>query len=231
MPYPLKSAPLRRADREESSHPNRHAGTNFLLWRRSPATALSSRPSFPDGETGPCPSRCGTPILPQLGTAGPHNRPPRLGKRSRCSYPFFLLPQNAALDTARMDHHAEAFLNPFGQCRPTERWFCRPLLVDKVQYFQGELVRPTGPPLLWNQTCQTTLLEVHLRLIKRRPGHAKGRGRAAHGVLVDFDSAQHLVLDLDEILGIEEVAVLEQGVGYLFRMRRSEEHTSELQSL
>ena len=171
MPYPLKSAPLRRADQGESSHPNRHAGTNFLLWRRSPATALSSKPSFPDGEIGPCPSRCATPVLPQLGHAGPHNRPPhrrwprppRLGKRWHALLiSVFLLPQNAALDTARMDHHAEVCLNSFSQCHPTRDGSAARCWSIKSSTSGVSLRAPRGPrfcgtkpakPPCWKSIC------------------------------------------------------------------------------
>ncbi|OGA47547.1 MAG: hypothetical protein A3G25_17190 [Betaproteobacteria bacterium RIFCSPLOWO2_12_FULL_63_13] len=50
-------------------------------------------------------------------------------------------------------------------------------------------------------------------LVERRPGEAKYLGRFAHRPLLDADHAQHFVLHLKQVVGIEELAAPKQRVG------------------
>ena len=63
------------------------------------------------------------------------------------------------------------------------------------------------------QTEHSVLLKHRLRLVKRGAREAKGPRGLADGVLVDVNLAQHLVLDLQQVVGIEEIVVLKRGVG------------------
>src|SRR5262249_58556461 len=81
----------------------------------------------------------------------------------------------------------------------------------------GKLVSALGAPLVGQQSGQAALLEAHLRLVKRRPGEAKFARGFRNRPLFHADLAQHLVLDLQQVVGIEEVAGLKEWMSYLLR--------------
>ena len=64
--------------------------------------------------------------------------------------------------------------------------------------------------LLRNQSSQPILLESGLSLIERGPRQSGFVRRQVDRGLFGLYPPQHLVLDLDQIVGIEETAVLEQ---------------------
>jgi hypothetical protein len=69
-------------------------------------------------------------------------------------------------------------------------------------------------PRLWGTTAgKPILLEGFQRLIKRGPGEAESRRGASQRVPLVLHAAQHLVLDLDQISGIEKAVVGKQGIG------------------
>src|ERR1700752_3317245 len=63
---------------------------------------------------------------------------------------------------------------------------------------------PTSSSTLWIRLC--------LGLVERRAREPAGLGGFADWSLVDVDQSQHLVLDLQQVVGIEELAAREQGV-------------------
>ena len=85
-----------------------------------------------------------------------------------------------------------------------------PLPIQKIQYRSRQLVGSMGTGLLRNQSSQTILLDGGLGLIKRGPRESGFVRRQADRGLFGLDPPQHLVLDLDQIVGIEEAVVLEQ---------------------
>lgn len=80
---------------------------------------------------------------------------------------------------------------------------------DERHRLEVELVRPLGPTLLRNEPCQTIASKRGLGLIEGRPGNAEQRCSVGLRCAVDADMAQHLVLDLNQVAGVEEVARLE----------------------
>ena len=109
-----------------------------------------------------------------------------------------------------MDLHAEAFPDQLRQfLGPQRRLGCSRLL-DKFHDLGSQLVRPAWPSFLRDQAGEASLLEGRLCLVKRRAGETERGGGLAHRILFHFDAAQHLVLDLEQVPGIEEFVVLEQ---------------------
>jgi hypothetical protein len=78
-----------------------------------------------------------------------------------------------------------------------------------------ELVAAPWPALLWQQAGHTTLLKRVLRLVKRRAREVKRRGGSRDGLGLDFDAADHLVFDLDEVARIEKLVRRKDGIGDL----------------
>ena len=70
--------------------------------------------------------------------------------------------------------------------------------------------------LLRDQSSEAIPFECGLGLIERRPRQPGFVSGAADRDLFGFDSSQHLVLDLDQVVGIEEAAVLKQSGGDRF---------------
>ena len=85
--------------------------------------------------------------------------------------------------------------------------------------FVVELVRPFRPALAWQQSRQALALEQCLSDIEDRAGQTKGLGRLYHRTTFFLDAAQHLVLDLHQIVRIEECAVAKERIAYTLGMR------------
>ena len=83
-------------------------------------------------------------------------------------------------------------------------------LPNELDYLLGQFVTLFGPAFVRNQAGQPRLLEGCLRLIKRRPGKAERCRRLADRVPVFLDATQHLVLDLNQVVGVEELAVVKE---------------------
>ena len=85
--------------------------------------------------------------------------------------------------------------------------------------FVVELVGPLRPALVRKQSRQAFALEHRLSDIEDRARQAKGLGRLHHSTALLLDAAQHLVLDLHQIVRIEERAVAKERIGNSLRMR------------
>ena len=118
-----------------------------------------------------------------------------------------------------MDLHAEALADPLGQAIGADARIGGARLDDELQHRRGELVAACGPGLCGDQAGQAALLEGRLGLVERRTREATGLGRLADRALVDVDQSQHLVLDLHQVVGIEELAAREQRVRDAVRAR------------
>ncbi len=86
-------------------------------------------------------------------------------------------------------------------------------MVDEFHDGFRELVgtpraRPSG-----DQPRQPLIFEGRLSLVESGPREAEGRSRLRDRLSVDPHSAEHLVLDLDQVAGIEELAGLKPFVG------------------
>lgn len=123
-----------------------------------------------------------------------------------------------ALNAAGMHLQTESLLDRIGQLLNGERSIRRSLLGDELHDLGGQLVATLWPALVRKQTGKSVLAKSCLRLVEGWPGQSEGFGGLADGVLVDVNLAQHLVLDLGEIVGIEEVGGLKQRMGDGFRM-------------
>ena len=59
----------------------------------------------------------------------------------------------------------------------------------------------------------------HLGLIEHRTGEPEPPGDFGDGGLFDMNAAEHLVPDLHEVVWVEELVALEQGIGHLLGAR------------
>ncbi len=82
------------------------------------------------------------------------------------------------------------------------------LTLEKREHLCVELVTPTRPPLLRHQSRNAGLVEARPSLIVSRPREAVLFGDVRHRRTLYPNAAQHLVLDLDEIAGVEELALV-----------------------
>ena len=131
----------------------------------------------------------------------------------------FFLPQQLALDAARVHLKLEPFPDGLGQLLRSQESICGSLLCNELHHLGSQFVAALRAALVRKQAEESVLLKRCLRLIERRTGKSAGVRRLADRALVDVNLAQHLVLDLHQVVGIEEAAVLEQGIGDGFRMR------------
>src|SRR5579883_3410131 len=125
-----------------------------------------------------------------------------------------MAPQTA-LDTARMDIGAEMFPDKPRQFGRPKRRFFLDLLPNEGHDLVGELVRVPGAARAGHQADEAGLLESRQRLIKGRPRKTETGRRLRQRLAVGLDAAQHLVLDLDQVAGIEEFVLEKQLVADL----------------
>jgi len=117
---------------------------------------------------------------------------------------FFLMTQKAALDTSWMNLRPETLLDQTHQFCYANVRLQLACFGNEVHDFVGQLVSLFGAPLVRDQSGQPTLFEGGQSLIERRPRKAESRRGAGNRMAFALHAAQHLVLDLDEIPGIEE---------------------------
>ena len=86
-------------------------------------------------------------------------------------------------------------------------------LLQEVHDLVGQLVRFLGSALVRHKTTQAALFEGRLGLIERWSRETKCGGRLGNRTAFFLHTAKHLVLDLNEIPHIEELARFEQLVG------------------
>ena len=82
----------------------------------------------------------------------------------------------------------------------------------------GELVRSLRSALAGQQAGQALAIEQLSRDIINRPRQPKGFCRLHHRTAVLFDAAQHLVLDLDQVVRIEECTLAKERIRHGFGM-------------
>ena len=108
-----------------------------------------------------------------------------------------------------MNDHTEALLDTPDQFGRVQRRIFLTDLLKKVHDLAGELVRLLGSALVWHKASYAPLLECELGLIERWTREAKRRGRFGDRTAFFLDTTEHLVLDLNYIPRIEELAALE----------------------
>ena len=84
------------------------------------------------------------------------------------------------------------------------------VLLDEGHDLRVELVRPLGPAWFGQQAGYALARERRFGLVERRARHPEQSGRLGLGGSIDTEVAQHLVLALNQIAGIEKIARLEQ---------------------
>ena len=131
----------------------------------------------------------------------------------------FFLPQQLALDAARVHLNLESFPDGIGQLLRSQGSIRGLLLRNEPHHFGSQFVAALRAALVRKQAEESVLLKGCLRLIERGARKPAGVCGLADRALVDVNLAQHLVLDLDQVVGIEEAAVLKQRIGNGFRMR------------
>src|ERR1051326_8260522 len=75
------------------------------------------------------------------------------------------------------------------------------LLLDERQRLPPKLVRAAGTTLLRHQSSNAGFVEAGLGLVVRRPRYAVIPGGGAHRRVFDRDTAQHLVPNLNDVVG------------------------------
>jgi len=81
------------------------------------------------------------------------------------------------------------------------------------------LCGPRGPRLPGIKPAKAVSLEVGLRLVEGRARYAETRRRIGDGMRFRSDAPEHLVLHLDQISRVEELAVDERWVAHVLRTR------------
>jgi hypothetical protein len=109
-----------------------------------------------------------------------------------------------------MHRDVESRPDPLRQLPPRHGRLGDPRGSHKRHHLGRQFVPAVRAPLARQQAGQARAAKGPLGLIKRRAGQTKGRRGAPDRLLIDLHLAQHLVLDLDEIVRIEELAVAEE---------------------
>src|SRR5436305_1116176 len=123
--------------------------------------------------------------------------------------------QQAALDTSRMNRDSEALLDQAPQFRYAKIRLILARLGNKIHNLVGQLVSLFGAAFVRNQCSKPALFERRQSLIERRSRKAESHGGTGYRLALALHSAQHLVLDLDKIPGIEKAVVGKQRVGHV----------------
>jgi len=134
------------------------------------------------------------------------------------SLPFFFR-QQPALNAARMHLNSKPLLNGLGQLFGGEPRILGSLLDHKIHYFAGQLVPSLRATFVREQAEHPVLLKCRLRLVEGGARESESMRSFADGLLIHVNLAEHLVLDLQEVVGIEEIAVLKQRVSDRFGLR------------
>jgi hypothetical protein len=121
-------------------------------------------------------------------------------------------------DSAPVHGDTELLLNLYDQVGGRRRRRCGALPEHELKDGRREFVRSVRATLPGDQPREALLCNRMLRLVERRPRQPERRCSVGHRCFVDLDAANHLVFDLQQVVRIEEVACLEQRIGYGLRM-------------
>src|SRR5437870_13627589 len=103
-----------------------------------------------------------------------------------------------------MDAQPEFLLEVLRQLGGVQRRVGLERMFESIDDLLRELVRPLRPRSLRDQARQPLRLEDGLGLIKRRPREAEVGGCLSDRLAILADPPQQLVLDLDQVAGVEE---------------------------
>jgi hypothetical protein len=114
-----------------------------------------------------------------------------------------------------MDHDAEVLSNQLRERGGSEQRVAKPMLEQEIDHEVGELVGLTRSRSLRDQARQSGAMIKRLGLIEDGTGEPERLSSVGDRSTLDANAAKHLVLDLYQIAWVEELAVVEQGVGHL----------------
>lgn len=123
------------------------------------------------------------------------------------------------VDAARVNGDAETARNPICQLSAGDARLGGTGLGDETHQFGRELVTGSRTPLERQQTGEPGALKRGLSLVERWPGESENPRGLTDGRLFDLDQPKHLVLDLQQIVGIEELVRPEGLVDDILRPR------------
>jgi hypothetical protein len=129
----------------------------------------------------------------------------------------FFFPQELPLDAPGVNLDIEIVLYDGRQLNEAQRWFRFSLGYEERHHFRREFVTASGTSLQRDQPGQPSFLEGGIGLVKRGTGKSKLVGRLGNRPVVGMDLAKHLVLDLKQVVGVEEIAALEQRMAHILR--------------
>ena len=129
----------------------------------------------------------------------------------------FLNPLERLLKTAWMDPDAELGLDQRGHPARSHTSVPGPVVLDEAQYLRGDLVRPPRPALRRDELLQPAPVECLDHAEAGWAGEPEPGRRLPKGSLAQPDQPDHLVADLEQVAGIEEVAGGEHRVADPFR--------------
>jgi hypothetical protein len=101
-----------------------------------------------------------------------------------------------------------------------------------LEDFVGQFVRLFRPALVRQQARQALASKRGLSDVEDRSREAERSGRVDDRACPDLHTAQHLVFDLEQVVGIEEGAVAKQGIDDRIGMRMDcARHSQSLKAL
>jgi hypothetical protein len=103
-------------------------------------------------------------------------------------------------------------LNQPRQCRRLQARIFLQRLAHEGHHRRIELVGPSGPAFFRHQTPEAVLSELALDHVEMTPREAEIPGRLGNRSPFFLHTAQHLVLDLNQVFAIEEGVLLKQPV-------------------
>jgi len=131
----------------------------------------------------------------------------------------FFFPQELPLDAPGMNLDVEFLLREVAQLREVQRRLRFSHCEQELHHFRREFVATFGASLQRNQPCQPSSFEGEVCLIEGGSRKPKFVGGLGNRPAVDMDLAEHLVLDLNDVVPVEEIAVLEQRMAHALRAR------------
>src|SRR5581483_9035771 len=120
---------------------------------------------------------------------------------------------------ARVDVEVELLPNQLCELTRSHGLACNELLLNERQRLPPKLVRTARTTLLRHQSSNAGFVEAGLGLVVRRPRHAVILAGSAHRRVLDRDTAQHLVLDLNDVVRIEELLTLKLRIAHMLGSR------------
>ena len=118
-----------------------------------------------------------------------------------------------------MNLNAKPLLNGLSQLFGSKGRILGSLLHHKIHYFAGQLVPSLRTAFVRQQAEHTVLLKCRLRLVEGGARESESVRGFADGLLIYVNLAEHLVLDLQQVVGIEEIAVSGCGLSVPCRRR------------